>query len=56
MREGMGNVRSLKKERWYDGLLFRAQDVCMADAEQLRVNRAVAGGTRLAVPVAQWRS
>ena len=44
VREGTGNGRSLKKDRWCDGLLFRAQDLCMA--EQLRVNRAV---TRLAV-------
>ena len=44
VRKGTGNVRELKKERWCDGLLYRAQDRCMA--ELLRVNRAV---TRLAV-------
>ena len=44
VQEGTGNGRSLKQDRWCDGLLFRAQDLCMA--EQLRVNRAV---TRLAV-------
>ena len=44
VRSGTGNGRVLKKERWCDGLLFRAQDRCMA--EVLRVNRAV---TRLAV-------
>ena len=44
VREGTGNGRSLKKDRWCDGLLFRAQVLCMA--EQLRVNWAV---TRLAV-------
>ena len=44
VRAGTGNGRELKKERWCDGLLFRAQDRCMA--ELLRINRAV---TRLAV-------
>ena len=43
-RAGTGNGRELKKERWCDGLLYRAQDCCME--ELLRVNRAV---TRLAV-------
>ena len=33
-----GNGRGLKKERWTDGLIFVAQDACMA--EQLRMNRA----------------
>jgi hypothetical protein len=44
VREGTGNGRSLKKDRWCDGLLCRAQDKCME--EMLRINRAV---TRLAV-------
>jgi len=44
VREGTGNGRSLKKDRWCDGLLFMAQDLCMAD--KVRVNRAV---QRLAV-------
>ena len=43
-RAGTGNGREVKKERWCDGLLYRAQDCCME--ELLRVNRAV---TRLAV-------
>jgi hypothetical protein len=38
-REGTGNRRGLKKDRWCDGLLFNAQDKCMAD--KLRLNRAV---------------
>ena len=44
MRAGTGNGRELKKERRCDGLLYAAQDACMA--EELRVNRAA---TRLAV-------
>jgi hypothetical protein len=44
VRAGTGNGRTLKKERWCDGLLFKAQDLCMA--EKLRVNRAI---TRLSV-------
>ena len=44
VRAGTGNGRELKKERWCDGLLYRAQDRCMQ--ELLRINRAV---TRLAV-------
>ena len=44
VREGTGNGRCLKKDRWCDTLLFRAQDACMADS--VRVNRAV---QRLAV-------
>ena len=37
-RDGQGNGRTLKKERWCDGLLKLAQDKCMA--EKLRLNRA----------------
>ena len=44
VRAGTGNGRELKKERWCDGLLYIAQDACMA--EEMRVNRAV---SRLAV-------
>ena len=44
VRAGTGNGRTLKKERWCDGLLFKAQDLCMS--EKLRVNRA---SMRLAV-------
>ena len=44
VREGTGNGRCLKKDRWCDTLLFRAQDACMADS--VRVNWAV---QRLAV-------
>ena len=39
-REGSGNGRGLKKERWTDGVLYIAQDACMA--ELLRVNRGSA--------------
>jgi hypothetical protein len=38
-REGTGNKRGLKKDRWCNGLLFKAMDMCMAD--NIRVNRAV---------------
>jgi len=44
VRAGTGNGREMKKERWCDGMMFRAQDRCME--ELLRVNRAV---TRLTV-------
>ena len=43
-RAGVGNGHVLKKDRWCDGLLYKAQDTCMAD--KVRVNRSV---TRLAV-------
>ena len=39
VRGGMGNGRSLRKERWCDGLLRIAQDACRG--ELLRINRAV---------------
>ena len=44
VREGTGNGRGLKKDRWCDGLLYRAQDACMV--EKVRINRSVMFWTR----------